>query len=308
MRIAIMGTGGVGGFFGAKLALAGHDVTFIARGAHLDAIRRDGLRVSTDDGELHVAEAVATDDAGSMAPVDAVLFTTKLYDTETAARSLEPALGPEGFVVTVQNGITSADDIGAILGRERVLAGTTHVVSHLAGPGRVHHMGKLKRIIFGEADGRLSARGQRFEAALAESGIDVEFSPAIDRVLWEKFIPLSVMSGVASVVRAPIGVLLEDKETRSLVDAAIDEAVAVAQALKVPLEGDAAALFKTRLAGAPKATKPSMLVDLEAGRRLELPWFSATVARLGAELGVPTPTHAFVAAALHPHVGGRPAV
>lgn len=305
MRIAIMGTGGVGGFFGAKLALAGHDVTFIARGAHLEAIRRDGLRVATDEGELHVAEAVATDDPGSIAPVEAVLFTTKLYDTETAARFLAPALGAQGYVVTVQNGITSADTLGEVLGRERVLAGTTHVVSHLAGPGRVHHMGKLKRIIFGEADGSLSERGRRFEAALVESGIDAELSPEIDRVLWEKFVPLSVMSGLASVVRAPIGVLLEDSETRALVESAIDEAVAVAHAMKVPLAADSAALFKKRLAGAPAATKPSMLVDLEAGRRLELPWFSATVARLGLELDVPTPTHAFIAAALHPHVQGR---
>lgn len=300
-----MGTGGVGGFFGAKLALAGHDVTLIARGAHLAAIRRDGLRVATDEGELHVAEAVATDDPGSIAPVEAVLFTTKLYDTETAARFLAPALGAQGYVVTVQNGITSADTLGEVLGRERVLAGTTHVVSHLAGPGRVHHMGKLKRIIFGEADGSLSERGRRFEAALVESGIDAELSPEIDRVLWEKFVPLSVMSGLASVVRAPIGVLLEDSETRALVESAIDEAVAVAHAMKVPLAADSAALFKKRLAGAPAATKPSMLVDLEAGRRLELPWFSATVARLGLELDVPTPTHAFIAAALHPHVQGR---
>lgn len=305
MRIAIMGTGGVGGFFGAKLALAGHDVTFIARGAHLEAMRQDGLRVTTDEGELHVAEPQATDDPGSIAPVEAVLFTTKLYDTEAAASSLASTLGADGFVVTVQNGITSADTIGSVLGRERVLAGTTHVVSHLAGPGRVHHMGALKRIIFGEADGSLSERGRRFEAALAESGIDVELSPEIDRVLWEKFVPLSVMSGLASVVRAPIGVLLEDPETRALVDAAIDEAVALAHAMKVPLAADAADMFKSRLSGAPAATKPSMLVDLEAGRRLELPWFSATVARLGSEYGVPTPTHAFVAAALHPHVQGH---
>lgn len=305
MRIAIMGTGGVGGFFGAKLALAGHDVTFIARGAHLEAMREQGLRVATDEGELHVAQPQATDDPRSIAPVDAVLFTTKLYDTEAAARSLDTVLGEDGFVVTVQNGITSAATIGSLLGQDRVLAGTTHVVSHLVGPGKVQHMGQLQRIIFGEADGSLSERGRRFEAALAESGIDVEFSPEIDRVLWEKFVPLSVMSGLASVVRAPIGVLLEDAETRTLVEAAIDEAVAVAHAMKVPLAADAAAMFKGRLAGAPAATKPSMLVDLEAGRRLELPWFSATVARLGAEYGVATPTHAFIAAVLHPHVGGR---
>jgi 2-dehydropantoate 2-reductase len=237
--------------------------------------------------------------------VEAVLFTTKLYDTEAAAESLKTVLGADGFVVTVQNGITSADSIGATLGRERVLAGTTHVVSHLAGPGRVQHMGKLKRIIFGEADGSLSERGRRFEQALAESGIDAELSADIDRVLWEKFVPLSVMSGLASVVRAPIGVLLQDAQTHALVEIAIDEAVAVAHAMQVPLAADAAATFKARLAGAPAATKPSMLVDLEAGRRLELPWFSATVARLGSELGVPTPTHAFIAAALHPHVQGH---
>lgn len=305
MRIAIMGSGGVGGYFGAKLARAGHDVTFIARGAHLKAMLRDGLTLRTDDGEWRLQPVQASDDPASVGPVDAALFATKLYDTTTAARALAPALADEGFVVTVQNGITSADDIGEVLGRDRVLAGTTHVVSHLEGPGVLRHMGSLQRIIFGEADGSDSERGRRFEAALTEAGIDGELSTEIDRVLWEKFVPLSVMSGLACAVRAPIGVLLEDEETRALVNTAIDEAVAVAHAMQVPLAADAAAVFKERIAMAPAATKPSMLVDLEAGRRLELPWFSATVARLGREFGVPTPTHAFVAAVLHPYVEGR---
>jgi 2-dehydropantoate 2-reductase len=304
MRIAIMGSGGVGGYFGAKLALAGNDVTFVARGPHLEAIRRDGLRVRTDATEMIVAPARATDDPGTIGTVDAVLFATKLYDTTDAARALRPAMGPDTFVVTVQNGISGAELIGAELGADRVLAGSTYIVSHLEGPGVVRHMGQYQRIVFGELDGEVSARGRAFEKTCADAGIDVELTDKVGASLWDKFIPLTVMSGMTAVTRLPIGPLLADPDLAAMVDAAIREAVSVGQAAGVPLrEGIAERVMKTvRLA--PYDTKSSMLVDLERGKKLELPWLSGTVARLGAELGVPTPTHAFIATVLKLHAGG----
>lgn len=306
MKIAIMGSGGVGGYFGAKMALAGNDVTFIARGAHLDALRRNGLRVKTDDGDMIVNPVKATDDPATIGPVDVVLFSTKLYDTTEAAEQLKPVMGPGTFVVTVQNGISGADMIGAVLGRENVLAGSTYIVSHLEEPGVIRHMGKYQRIVFGEIDGRMSNRGRSFETLCQDSGIDVELSDKVQTTMWEKFIPLTVMSGMTSVTRSPIGPILADPALAAMVDAAVSEAVNVARAKGIALpEGIAERVQKTvRLA--PYDTKASMLVDLERGKKMELPWLSATIASMGEELGVPTPTHKFIATVLKLHAVGAP--
>ncbi|MGE0669165.1 MAG: ketopantoate reductase family protein [Sphingomonadales bacterium] len=306
MKIAIMGSGGVGGYFGAKLALAGNDVTFIARGAHLDAIRKNGLRVKTDDGEMLVKPAQATDDPATIGPVDVVLFTTKLYDTLEAAEQLKPVMGPGTFIITIQNGISGADLIGQVLGRDNVLAGSTYIVSHLEGPGVIHHMGQYQRIVFGELDGRMSNRGRSFETACREAGISVEFSDKVQTTMWEKFIPLTVMSGMTSVTRLPIGPILDDPALAAMVDAAVAEAVSVARARGIELQEGTAERVQKTVRLAPYDTKSSMLVDLERGKKMELPWLSATVASLGEELGVPTPTHKFIATVLKLHAAGTP--
>lgn len=304
MKIAIMGSGGVGGYFGAKLALAGNDVTFIARGAHLDAIRANGLRVTTDTAEMTVNPAKVTDDPATIGPVDVVLFTTKLYDTTEAAESLKPVMGPDTFVVTVQNGVSGADLIGDVLGRDKVLAGSTYIISHLEAPGVIRHMGQFQRIVFGEVDGTLSDRGNRFAKVCADAGIDIDFSDRVLTTMWEKFIPLTVMSGMTALTRMPIGPILSDPELLAMVDAAVAEAVAVGRAEGVPLHENAAERVQKTVRAAPYDTKSSMLVDLERGKKMELPWLSAAVAKMGADLGVPTPTHAFIAAALKLHAGG----
>jgi 2-dehydropantoate 2-reductase len=304
MKIAIMGSGGVGGYFGAKMALAGNDVTFIARGAHLDAIRKNGLLVKTDDGEMRVDPVKATDDPATVGPVDVVLFSTKLYDTIEAAEQLKPVMGPGTFIVTVQNGISGADLIGSVLGRENVLGGSTYIVSHLEGPGVIRHMGQYQRIVFGELDGRMSNRGRSFETLCRDSGIDVEFSDKVQTTMWEKFIPLTVMSGMTSVTRSSIGPILADPDLAAMVDAAVSEAVNVAKAKGIELHEKTAERVQKTVRLAPYDTKASMLVDLERGKKMELPWLSATIASLGDELGVPTPTHKFIATVLKLHAGG----
>jgi len=306
MKIAIMGSGGVGGYFGAKLALAGNDVTFIARGAHLDAIRRNGLLVKTDTTELKVDPAKATDDPATIGPVDVVLFTTKLYDTTEAAAQLGPVMGPDTYVVTIQNGVSGADLIGAVLGRDKVLAGSTYIISHLEGPGVIRHMGSFQRIVFGELDGAMSARGKAFEQLCKASDIDVEFSDKVLTTMWEKFIPLTVMSGMTSLMRLPIGPILADPDLSAMVDAAVEEAVSVGRAKGVELHENAASRVQKGVRTAPYGTKASMLIDLERGKRMELPWLSASVAKWGEELGIPTPTHKFIAAALKPYAAGAP--
>jgi 2-dehydropantoate 2-reductase len=304
MKIAIMGSGGVGGYFGAKMALAGHDVTFIARGAHLDAMRRDGLTVKTDKGTMRVDPARASDDPGTIGTVDAVLFATKLYDTTEAAEALKPVMGPDTYVVTVQNGVSGADMIGDVLGRDRTLAGSTYIISHLEGPGVVRHMGTFQRIVFGEIDGRMTDRAKAFEALCKDSDIDVKLTDKVLVTMWEKFIPLAVMSGMTSVTRLPIGPLLADPDVSAMVDAAVEEVVNVGRAKGIDLNDDTASRVKEGVRAAPYDTKASMLVDLERGKKLELPWLSASVAAWGEELGVPTPTHKFIATVLKLHAQG----
>jgi 2-dehydropantoate 2-reductase len=305
MKIAIMGSGGVGGYFGAKLALAGNDVTFIARGAHLDAIRKNGLLVKTDTAELKVNPARATDDPASIGPVDMVLFTTKLYDTTEAAGQLKPVMGPDTFIVTIQNGVSGADLIGEVVGEGKVLAGSTYIISHLEEPGVIRHMGSFQRIVFGELDGTMSARGKAFEQVCKEADIDVEFSDKVLTTMWEKFIPLTVMSGMTSLIRLPIGPILADPDLSAMVDAAVEEAVNVGRAKGVDLHEKAGSRVQKTVRMAPYDTKSSMLVDLERGKKMELPWLSASVAKWGDELGVPAPTHKFIAAALKLHAQGQ---
>lgn len=306
MKIAIMGSGGVGGYFGALLAQSGNDVTFIARGAHLEAMRENGLQVKSDAGDFTIQPAQATDDPSEIGTVDAVLFTTKLYDTIAAANLIKPIVGPDTFVVTLQNGVSSPDMLSEVLGSGHVLGGSTYIISHLHEPGIIEHMGAFKTILFGELDGQVSERAKAFEKACLEAGIDTTLSENIERVMWEKFIPLTVMSGVASLARSPMGVITGDPDLNAVVEEAVAEVVAVGRAKGIDLGEDAEIRTVKSARGAPPETRPSMLVDLERGKPLELPWLSGMVAKMGAELGVPTPVHRMIAAALKPFVDGRP--
>ena len=306
MKIAIMATGGVGGYFGARLAAAGEDVHFIARGAHLAALRGNGLTLKSANGDLHLQPVSATDAPAQIGPVDVVIFAVKQYDTESAAMLIKPLIGAETAAVTLQNGMDKDERLRAVLGRNHVMDGAAYITgAAVAAPGIITHVGKVARIIFGEADSVRSARGERFLAACKNAGIDASFSTEIAKELWAKFALLSAFSGVSSALRQPLGPILGDPDTRKLFTDAIAEAVTVASAKGIDLGADYLPRQIAFSAGLPPETRSSMQMDLEAGRRLELDWMSGAVARIGDELGAPTPVHHFIYAALKFFAGGQ---
>jgi 2-dehydropantoate 2-reductase len=305
LRIVIMGSGGVGGYLGGRLAAAGGEVTFIARGAHLRAILDHGLRVRSARGDVDLRPARATDDPASIGPVDLVLFAVKLYDTETAAAAIGPLLGPQTGVVTFQNGVDAPEVLARSLGPGRAIGGVAKIAAVVAEPGLIRHTGTMASFVIGELDGARSERIAALADALGAAGVDHEVSADIWREIWDKMAFLSSFAGVTALARLPIGPIREDPETRPLLRAAIAEAFAVARAKGVGLADDFVEATLGHCDRLPFEMKSSMLQDLERGRRLELPWLSGTIARLGRELGVATPTHAFIAAALKLHADAR---
>jgi 2-dehydropantoate 2-reductase len=305
VKIAIMATGGVGGYFGARLAAAGEDVHFIARGQHLAALRANGLVLKSANGDLHLQSVSATDDPASIGKADIVIFAVKQYDTESAARLITPLIGADTAAITFQNGLDKDERLRAVLGHRHVMEGAAYIGgAQVASPGVVSHVGKVARIIFGEADGGRSARGERFLAACKNAGIDATLSTEIAKELWGKFVWLSAFSGVSSVLRQPVGAIAADPDTRRLFIDALSETIAAAKAKGIDLGADYLTQQLNFLERVSPETRSSMQMDLEAGRRLELEWLSGAVARIGDELGVPTPIHHFIYAALKLYAGG----
>ena len=305
MRIAVMGTGGVGGYFGARLAQGGHDVSFIARGRQLDALRARGLRVRSPLGDLALTEVVATDDPGTLGPVDLVLFGVKLWDTEAAAEQIKPLLGPDTAVVSFQNGVVKDDILRAVLGVEHVLGGVCYIEASIAEPGVIEHSSALQKLVFGEYDGTVSARVEAFRAACAESGIDAEISADIERTIWQKFVFLVGLSGATSLTRSPIGPIREHPKGRPWLRDVLDEVVQVARAQSVDLPEDYADDRLAFVDTVPATMTSSMHRDLERGNRLEVAWLSGDVADRGRALGVPTPANRTIADVLAIHANGR---
>ncbi|HBT40577.1 MAG TPA: 2-dehydropantoate 2-reductase [Rhodospirillaceae bacterium] len=304
MRIAIMAAGGVGGYFGARLAAAGHDIHFLARGAHLKAIREGGLRVSSDKSDLHLKDVSVTDDPAEIGPVDAVLFAVKLWDTEASADQCKPLLGPDTLVVPFQNGVRSMDVLSERLGAAHVAGGVAHIAAVIGEPGLIKHTGTMARMTIGERDGTVTPRIEALKKAFEDGGFDHAVSPNITRSIWEKFIFLSCLSGLTSLCRQPAGPIRENPDARALFEAAIHETAAVGRAEGVPLPEGTEAKTIGFLDGLPAVMKASMFHDLEAGRRLELPWLSGEVVRLGRKHGIPTPVHAAVLGALTFYANG----
>jgi 2-dehydropantoate 2-reductase len=304
MKIAVMATGGVGGYFGARLAAAGEAVHFIARGAHLAALQNGGLAVESAKGNLHLAPVAATGDPAAIGPVDVVLFAVKLWDTESAAAACKPLLGPETAVVSFQNGVDSAERLAKVLGPAPVMGGVAYIASTIAAPGAIKHTGTMARLVFGELDGRKSARGEALLAACQKAGIDAVLSTNIVKDIWAKFAMLASFSGVTSLTRKPMGPIRGEPVTYRLLLDAIAEVAALAKAKGVELGADFLERQKAAIAAMPAEMKSSMLVDLERGNRLELDWLSGKVARLGEAAGVATPIHRFIAAGLALHAAG----
>lgn len=305
MRIAIMGSGGVGGYFGGRLAASGQDVWFVARGAHLSALRTRGLKIESPKGNLALSPAQATDTPAEIGPVDVVLLCVKMYDVEAAAAAIAPLIGPATVVVTLQNGVEAVDLVARHVGREHVAGGVAYVAAVITEPGTIKHTA-LDRLIFGELDGRRSERLAALHGACLAAGFDATSSERIEVDLWSKFSRLSVFSGMTAVTRSPIGVLRDDPELLAMLTAACEETIAVGRARHVPLPAVVMDEIMTMVRSLPPVSKSSMLEDLERGKRLELPWLSGAVVRLGEESGVPTPIHRFIATALKPFVDGAP--
>ena len=306
MRIAIMGAGGVGGYFGAMLARAGEDVTFIARGDHLRAIEAHGLTIDSDDGAFTIVPAQACEDTQSVGTVDAILFCVKLYDTEAAAQACLPMIGDETSIITLQNGVESVDRISGLVGEGRVLGGAVYIVVNIERPGVIRRTGPSDLMEFSEPDGTLSTRATRFSDACTHAGLNANLVEDMQRMIWRKFVLISATSALTALTRQTVGRVREDPVMRQMMIESIRETVTVANALGVNLpediEEDTVYQLDHVISGDAKA---SQLVDLERGRRLELEWLSGAIHRLGAKTGIPTPVHSTAYAALRPFAAGR---
>jgi 2-dehydropantoate 2-reductase len=304
MRIAVMGAGGVGGYFGAKLAQGGHDVAFVARGRHLSAMRERGLTVRSATGDVRLPAPVGTDDPATLGRADVVLFAVKLWDTEEAAQAVRPLVAGGGVVVPFQNGVGSVERIGAIVGAERVMGGVAQIAATIAEPGVIAHTGTMARLRFGPVQAAQRPAAEALLAACSGAGIDAELVTDIRRALWEKFVFLAAFSGLTSVARQPIGVLRADAELRATLEAAMREAWTVGRAHGIALADDFVSQLLKFADGLPAEMKSSMLNDLLAGNRLEAPWLCGAVAGMAAAAGIPAPVNATLYAALKPYCAG----
>lgn len=294
MRIAVFGAGGAGGYFGARLARAGEEVVWIARGQHLEALRTRGLRVESIDGDFTLGPVEASDDPGQFRPVDAVLLGVKAWQVTDAARAMRPLIAEGTCVVPLQNGVEASDELRAVLGDRPVLGGVAKVFSFLVGPGHLRRPGGPATVVLGELDNRPSDRVRRLAECLRGAGLGAEIPADIKVALWEKFLFVASGGGLGAVTRAPIGIVRSVPETRALLEAAMEEIRAVARARGVGLPDDVVPRTMAFVDTLPAAGTASLQRDLAAGRPSELEWWSRAVARLGAEAGVATPIHAFV--------------
>jgi len=307
MRIVVMGSGGTGGYFGAKLARAGEDVTFVARGKHLEAIRALGLRVrSAIDGEWTVT-APAVERLDGLAPADLVLFCVKAFDTEAAAKAIRPVVGPDTGVLSIQNGVDNEDALARILGPGHVLGGAAQVFTTIEAPGVIVHT-VLGRIVFGEMDGRDTPRARAFLDACRRASIPAEISGDIMRTLWEKYVMIVAHSGMTAVTRCPAGVIRALPASRRMYRLLLEEMVGLARAAGAGVEGAVVDAVMSILDSQPGGFYSSLHHDLTHGKRLELETLQGHAVRLGERYGVPTPTLFAVYAALRPYLDGPPAL
>jgi 2-dehydropantoate 2-reductase len=300
MRIAVFGTGGTGGYFGAQLARAGEDVIFIARGKHLQAIQAQGLRVETSGGEIVIDPAQATDDPAQVGKVDAVIVGVKTWQVTEAARAMKPMIGPETFVVPLQNGVEAASQLTEVLGVEHVLGGLCGTISWIVKPGCIRSIGEAHFIKFGELDRRPSERAEQFRQVFERAGVKVEVPSDIHVSIWEKFLFVVSFGGVGAVTRAPIGVLRTLPETRHLLTQCLQEILAVARARHIALSEANVEKSMVFLDSLAPAGTTSLQRDIADGKPSELEAWNGAVVRLGREVGVNTPLHQFIYHSLMP--------
>jgi len=308
MRVAVMATGAVGGYFGARLGAAGHDVHFVARGENLKTIRAEGLKVESVLGDLLLPSPSVTDDPAEIGPVDIVLFAVKLWDTEKAAQQALPLIGPQTRVIPLQNGVDGPDRLKPILGTDVVVPGSAYIATLLSAPGVVSHTSAFARMIVGRSDGKPDSALAAFVEAAKAAGIDITLSEMIDRERWQKFVFLAGLSGATASTRMPLGPILQDPDTRAFFHDLMREVVTVGRAKGVPIPSDFADDRLRFGESSPPTFKASMLHDLERGNRLELDWLAGYVVKVGRELGVATPANEAVYRVLKLHRFGPGAI
>ena len=306
MRIAVVGAGGIGAIFGASLAKAGADVVFVARGAHVAAMRENGLRIEGDRAEIHIRPAYATDDIASIGTVDYVLLAVKLWDVESAGEQIRSIVGANTAVIPLQNGVDAAERLSAILGPEPVMGGTALVTGSIVAPGVVRQTGTYQRMTFGELDGRTSERGRRLADLCAGAGFEGVLSPDIMVPIWEKFLRLVPLAGLNALTRLPLGKWRADPDLLALFETALRETDAVGRAEGVRLPPDSVDKTLATMWSMPDYLMNSMGNDLLRGNRLELPWFAGKVVELGRRHAMPTPVNGFIYTALKPYANGAP--
>ena len=306
MRIAVVGAGGTGGYFGGLLARAGQDVTFIARGSNLEAMRARGLTVESRLAGTFTLPVSATDDPGEIGPVDLILFCVKTYDTDAAAESVRPLLHPETMLLSLQNGIGNIERIARVTGHTPGVGAVAYVVSALREPGVVAQTAGPGKIIVGELSGGASARTERLHDVLRGAGIAAELHPDIQVILWQKFLFICAFSGVTAVTRLPIGTILADPVTHRLFRGTSEEVEATARASEIDLAADCVEQATAQAAAVEPWGRGSLYHDLAGGRRLELESLNGEVVRRGREHGVETPLNFAIYAALRPYVAGTP--
>ena len=305
MRITIVGSGGVGGYFGARLAQGGCDVGFVARGAHLAAIRAHGLRVESKLGAIHLENVRVSDDPVALGPADYVFLCVKLWDTEAALHAAATIIRPETTVISFQNGVQKDDLLRRILGEPRVVGGVGYIGSKIGSPGVISHTGTMQRLVFGEYDGAKSPRVVALHEACLRGGIDAEISEDIRRAIWEKFVFLVGLSATTTSMRSTLGPIAQNPITRAFLLEAMREVVAVGRAHGVRLAEDFAEKRLAFIDGLPPEMDSSMHADLDSGKRLELDWLSGAVVALGAAVNVPTPMNRAARDILTLHAQGR---
>ena len=300
-----MGTGGLGGYFGARLALGGRaDVSFIARGAHLQALRADGLRIEGPQ-VMHLPQVQATDDPASVGPVDLVMLCVKLWDTESAIERIRPMVGPHTAVVSFQNGVLKDAPLRAAFGDTRVMGGVGYIAATLDRPGTIRQTGPMQRLVFGEFDGSRSSRAEAFLQACIAGGINADLSTSILREIWQKFVFLAGLSGTTTPIGRTIGPIREHPQTRAFLRDVMAEVVAVGRAHGVDLPADYADVRLALADDVSPAMTSSMHHDLQRGNRLEVRWLAGAVVELGRAVGVPTPLNRAIADILVLHADGR---
>jgi 2-dehydropantoate 2-reductase len=301
MRTAVFGAGAVGGYFGGRLAQAGEDAVFIARGEHLKAMQARGLRVASTEGDFKIEPVQATDDPAAVGVVDAVLVAVKAWQVPQAAREMRPLVGTETFVVPLANGVEAPSHLSTVLGQHHVLGGLCRIISALVEPGHIRHAGISPTITFGELDGRRSERAERlYEAFQKARGVTPILTSDIREEMWKKFLFIAALSGVGAVTRAPVGVLRSLPETRAMLEQAMEEILAVAHARDVALPREIVAETMAFIDGLPPDGTASMQRDIMAGRPSELASQNGAVVRLGRKVGIETPLHDFIYRSLLP--------